>query len=115
MNELQKHRRSNTVGLLKLWASKEAQFHYKKSVPFVNVPAEMFCQWDDFFAPDQEWFREAFSEAEWQALNRFNSIFEGVCNSTPQMLPDIDQFVHTHEWQLLHQTAKEIIKEFKEE
>ncbi len=111
---LQKNGRNHTIGLLELWTSQEAQFDYKKAVPFVNIPNEMFAQWDDFFKPDQQWYREAFSDNEWKALTRFNAAFEAVCKRTPPYLPDIDEFVHTQAWQDLHETAKEVLKEFKE-
>ena len=99
-------RKQLVVDTLQLWASREEQMEYRRSVPIADVSAEMFCFWNDVFWPDDPKLRAEFSETEWAALLRFDSIFDRVCRLlTHDPLPPIEQFVQSPHWLQLSRAA----------
>ena len=88
--------RGSILGILELFASTEAQREYQRAVPFVSVPVELFCVWaNDLYHPDAQWFPQAFSGPEQEALAAFHQIFERVAATLPNALPNLDTFSTT--------------------
>ena len=106
MTELSKNMRARIMEAISLIASEEAQRKYQSAVPQVDVPAELFNQWEDCFFPDDRAFQEGFGAVEREALERFNDVLNQVCEETPQQLPNLDEFVTTASWRKLSEAAR---------
>jgi hypothetical protein len=99
MTQTKRDLKNRVLEILRLWASREEQFEYHRSVPIADVSAELFCMWDDVFWSDDTALRAEFSERDWNALMRFHSVFERVGRLLPhQPLPPIEQFVESPHW-----------------
>lgn len=57
------------------------------------------------FFPEDESFRNSFSDKEVGALERFDNVLNRVCDETPQELPSLEEFVETDEWKQLSAAA----------
>lgn len=99
--------RTNIIDTLYLISSKEKQLGYQEKVPIACISAELFYQWDDHFVSEKndDLFRETFNEHEQIILCEFNEVFEHVAEVTPDVLPDIHDFIKTHEWSRLSKAA----------
>jgi hypothetical protein len=93
-----------------LIASDEKQRKYQRDVPHVDVPAELFNQWEECYFPDDGAFQGGFSEAELKALTLFDEAFKEVCDATPQELPSLEEFIATEAWRKLSAAAGEALK-----
>lgn len=101
--------RENILNTLELIADGPGQREYQRQVPFVSVPAELFNQWDDFYYPDDDLFREAFSDLELIVLSTFDRVFNDVADATAQELPLLDEFMKTEAWKTLSFAAREAL------
>ncbi|RVU42113.1 hypothetical protein EA187_17390 [Lujinxingia sediminis] len=106
--ELRVHR-ENILNTLELIADGAGQREYQRQVPFVSVPAELFNQWDDFYYPDDDLFREAFSDLELIVLSTFDRVFNDVADAIAQELLPIDEFMKTEAWKTLSFAAREAL------
>lgn len=106
MASLSENFRKRVVETLTLIASKEDQRRYQLDAPHVDVPAELFNQWEDCFFPDDKAFRVEFMPEEMQALNFFNNVLNQVCDETPQQLPVLEEFQSTASWNRLADAAR---------
>src|SRR5437588_12191939 len=105
--------KQRVVETLQLLASRDEQMEYRRRVAIADVPAELFCSWDDVFWPGDAKLRIEFSESEWAALLRFHSIFERVCRLLPHdPLPPIEQFVESPHWLQLSRAASRALQVF---
>ncbi|MCE3279337.1 MAG: hypothetical protein K0S44_1528 [Bacteroidetes bacterium] len=111
--EFQARIRENILYSLDLWTSKEKQFDYQKSVPIADVSAELFCGWDDFYHPDNTDFINAFNGQERQILADFNRTLTVLADKTPNILPNIVEFVQTEEWKKINSAATETLNKIK--
>jgi hypothetical protein len=102
--------RRNILEVLDLWASKKKQLAYQKNVPIADVSAELFCQWDDFYHPDDNEFKKVFNSNERSILAEFSQIIEEVSEKTPKDLPYISDFVKSNEWAIVNQVAIETLQ-----
>lgn len=109
MNELSVLMRTRVMETLTLLASEEKQRKYQLDVPGVNVPAELFNQWDDCYFPEDSSFRAAFLAGEMEALARFDEALNRVSSDTPQELPALEEFLTTHAWQGLSTAARDAL------
>ncbi len=112
--ELRKNNRIEVQELLELFSSDVEQLDYQEKVPFVNVPDELFNQWEDcYILPiDQDWHKTAYSQEEHTALKEFNAKLEEVSSQTPQSLPALEEFITTEEWKKLKSAALIAIQAF---
>jgi hypothetical protein len=106
MNSLPDRLRLRILDVLALIGDESVQRKYQASVPHVNVPAELFNQWEESFCPADEQFRSAFDDVELEALRRFDALVQGVAQNTPRLLPPLDEFVATDPWLLLSTAAQ---------
>lgn len=102
--------RNNVFGVIDLWASKENQLDYQKNVPIAQVSAELFCQWEDFYFPHSDDFKQSFSKEELELLSEFDTALNNTIDETPQNLPVIEEFIKTEEWKKMNEKAIEIKK-----
>jgi hypothetical protein len=105
MNEISNAMRARLMDTLELISSEKSQREYQNAVPSVDVPAELFNQWEDCFFSDDVSFRGAFSADEFEALDRFDSILNEICDETPKNLPALNEFIKTAWWQRLSHEA----------
>ncbi|WP_461640267.1 hypothetical protein [Labilibaculum euxinus] len=103
--------RNNIFGVIDLWASKEKQIDYQNNVPIAQVSAELFCQWEDFYFPDSDDFKQSFCKKELEILSDFDKALNDTVEKTPQDLPLIEEFVETKEWIEMNKIANEIKKQ----
>ncbi len=105
--------RKNIIGVIQLWSSKEEQLDYQKSVPFAQVSNELFGQWDDFYTPDTEVIKEAFSSTELELLSKFDIRLTEIAKVLHGNIAYIDTFIETTEWKELNLLATEILRGLK--
>jgi hypothetical protein len=85
--------RETLLGVLRTFASPDAQREYQAAVPFVNLPDELFCQWgDDVYHPDAAVFQLAFTPTERQVLTKFHRAVEQARSELSDVLPRLEQF-----------------------
>lgn len=95
-------RREEIEDLLVLLADFDAQRRYQARVPAVDVPAELFNQWDDVYRKDA---RTEFTHEEWAALEAFSQDFERIARETPRHLPPLEQCINSRQWTEMQQAA----------
>lgn len=105
--------RKNIIDVLQLWTSKDQQLEYQKTDPIVQVSAELFGQWEDFYTPDTEVLKEAFKPYELELLEKFDKELSDRVNKSNSFLPDIKEYIKTDDWKALNLLAKEIISDLK--
>lgn len=115
MSDLSQNLRARVLETLALLASEEGQRKYQRESPSVDVPAQLFSQWDDWYHPSFDSFRQAFAPAELVVLEEFDVLFNKVSTATPEQLPPLDEFVKTDLWQTLSAAARNTLKTFNEE
>ncbi|RDV37653.1 hypothetical protein DV096_14210 [Bradymonadaceae bacterium TMQ3] len=106
--ELRVHR-ENILNALELIADGAGQREYQRQVPFASVPAELFNQWDDFYYPEDDRFRETFSDVELLVLSRFDRVLNDIADATAQERPPLDEFMKTEAWKTLSFAAREAL------
>lgn len=109
MSELSKVMRGRVLETLALIASEDVQRKYQRKVPYVDVPAELFNQWEDCYAPDDDIFRKGFAAEELNILSRFDDVLNQVSEDTPQKLPELEDFMKTEAWHKLATAAREAL------
>lgn len=85
---------------------------YQRAVPHVDVPAELFNQWDDCYFPEDKDFQSGFVSAELAVLARFDNVLNQVSDDTPQALPALDEFLTTQAWRTLSDAAQDALSAF---
>lgn len=76
--------RAPIIEALRLAASAELQQSYALDAPIADVPAEVFCTWEDHYLPDSPWFASAFAPAERAAL----ADYQVTCSEIARRVPD---------------------------
>ncbi len=99
------NRRHEVIETLEMLSSAEKQLEYQRTVPIAQVSAELFCLWDEAFWAEDASLRAAFDPMEWQALLRFDSVFERVSRLLPHKLPPIEEFINLPLWLRLSRAA----------
>lgn len=76
--------REPIIEALRLAASAEAQRSYALAAPIADVPAEVFCMWEDFYVPDSPWFEAAFGPDEREALAHYQATSSAIAHRVPE-------------------------------
>jgi hypothetical protein len=115
LSDLQKNNRVEALELLELFSSEYEQRDYQEKVPIVNVPDELFNQWEDCYELplSHAWHKQAYTNEEYLALRVFNGTVQKVASRTPQCLPALPDFIGASEWHALKDAALSAIKAFK--
>ncbi len=96
--------RERIIEALQLAASAETQAAYAASVPIANVPAEVFCTWEDHYVPDSPWFELAFDADERAALAAYETTCSAIARRVPNHL-DLAAFQASPAWRELSDAA----------
>lgn len=77
-------RKVNLINALQLLASVDDQDKYNRDVPIANVAWELISVWfDDSFFPEEAWFKNNFSDDEWEVLMEFHNYYDGLVEKLP--------------------------------
>ncbi len=78
--ELVANLRGQMLETLADFSSFDRQRAYRDAVPFVHVPIELACQWDDAARHLREtvWFRDLFDDGQRKALYAFGRSLDGL-------------------------------------
>lgn len=109
MKDLSTALRARVLETLTLLASEEKQREYQRTVPHVDVPAELFNQWEDCYFPQDMNFRSGFDSSELSVLEHFDNVLNQVCDDTPQELPTLEEFLTTEAWRTLSAAAHDAL------
>lgn len=92
----------------------ERQRKYTEAVPYVHVPIELACQWDQHSSlmREQPWFRDSLAPAELAAALEFDSEFNAFCDSFGRDLPDFDQLWADPRWAVIGLAASKTLEAF---
>jgi DNA-binding transcriptional MocR family regulator len=112
MKDLAVSMRARVLETLTLLASEEKQRKYQRRAPHVNVPAELFNQWEDFYFPGDMDFRSGFVSSELAALAHFDRVLNQVSDDTPRDLPALEEFLTTEAWRALSDAARDALSAF---
>jgi hypothetical protein len=112
MKDLAVSMRARVLETLTLLASEEKQREYQRTAPHVDVPAELFNQWEDSYFPEDMDFRSGFASSELAVLAHFDRVLNQVCDDTPQDLPALEEFLATEAWRTLSDAARDALSAF---
>ena len=105
--------RNRIIEYLAIASSYAEQREYERSVPLVNVPSEIICQWEDWVR-NLDWFSEpVFSPNEQKAIREFHAIWESVADDTPRIMPPLSDLIGMETWERLRQGAESALKVFE--
>lgn len=100
--------RENVYSVIDLWCSIDRQLDYQKNVPDVQVSIELYQQWEDFYFPDSDDFKQSFNKLELELLAEFNEALNNSIDRTPKNLPPIEDFIKSDEWKMMNSKARKI-------
>jgi len=111
ISELQKNSLGQLRRTLEDLASRERQIAYKRAVPFVHVPIELFVQWDNYtrLLAEADWFAALFSESHRAALHAYSAKVEIFRARHGDHCPDVEEVLALPEWQALMTAAGELL------
>lgn len=92
----------------------ERQRKYRDAVPYVHVPIELACQWDQCSSllHEQQWFRDSLTPPELAAALAFDAEFNVICDSFGRDLPDFDELWGDPRWEKIGLAATKTLESF---
>ena len=99
-DELVANSRRNMLETLRDLSCVDRQRKYRDAVPYVHVPVELACQWDQYslLMREQQWFRDSLAPAELAAARDFDAAFNSFCDQFGRDLPDLDVLWGDQRW-----------------
>jgi len=83
-------RKVNVINMLQLLSDPVRQDEYDRNVPIANVAVELVNGWfDDSFLKEFAWFKEIFSDDEWEVLIEFDNFYDTRVKKLPDNYPDL--------------------------
>jgi hypothetical protein len=106
--------RNRIIEYLELASSFDEQAEYQSAAPNIHVPSEVLNQWADWVSGDWREYIAApvFTSDEIEAVARFHDVWSGVCDATPDDLPDLQDLVGTMPWRQLAAAASSALAAF---
>ena len=100
---------------LECLSSQDEQVAYKKNVPFVHVPVELFAQWEDHIRMIKEvsWFGRLFSEREKEAVLVLDEEIKKFILKSGNSIPDISEILKNDDWNDICVHAESVIKKLE--
>lgn len=96
------------------WASSEQhQREYQAAAP-INVANEIFNQWEDWVRDEtiDRFASPVFSISELAAIRRFHLAWNLSADETPDVMPELHDFIGTPPWQRLRSAAESALQAF---
>jgi len=105
--------RNRIIEYLELASSYEMQRDYQARAP-VSVPSEVINQWEDWVhRPDFPPITSpVFSREEREAIAAFHQTWNAVADSTPNLLPSIEETLALPQWRELATAAARALQAF---
>ena len=85
------------------------QIEYQNNVSIAQVSAELFCQWDEYYAEGFD-LDKFLSKDEILLFKEFDNVMNEISEKTPQNLPYLLEFIETDEWKVGNKKAIEILE-----
>ncbi|WP_340114201.1 hypothetical protein [Maribellus mangrovi] len=101
------------LDILDVWASKERQINFQKSVPESNITKLLFEEWDNYFKIDSSILNEAFTEREIELLNSFDQAITRCFEKIKDEIPSLKEFQETNDFNVLNSVALKIKNEIE--
>ena len=113
-DELITNSRRNMLETLADLSSPDRQRAYQSKVPYVHVPIELACQWEQFsdLLREQQWFRDALTPTEFAAATTFDREFNTVLDSIGD-LPQLESLLADPRWQQVALAATQTLAAFQ--
>lgn len=110
--------RNGIIGYWEMLASRDEVLGYRDKAPaYVNILAELFNQWEDWFLPSaplkmrETYADPVYTEEERAAMLAFHEILEQVADATTT--DDLDKFLDSPQWLVLSAAAAQGLGVFK--
>jgi hypothetical protein len=99
-DELIANSRRQLLDTLRYLSCRDRQREYRDAVPYVHVPVELACQWEQHSSlmHGQQWFRDSLTPAELSAARDFDATFYTLYDEYDRDLPDFDVLWHDQRW-----------------
>jgi len=107
-SEFKELTRRNLYSVIDLWSSKDSQLDFQTNRPNTEVSFELYQQWEDFYLPESDDFKQSFNKLELEALEEFNNALNNTIDNTFNKLPPLVEFIKSEEWKMMNKKAKEI-------
>jgi hypothetical protein len=107
--------RNGIIWHLETASSFAKQLTYQAAVPLVNVPNEIFNQWDDWVDEEQpqRYCEPVFSREEQVAMWNYNAILNDVLDEVPEDWPNLSELITSPHWERLRAAAERTLEIFQ--
>lgn len=106
--------RNQIIAHLEVTSSFDAQRRYQARVPFINVPAEVLCGWEDWVDDERlaDYGPPVFTEPERSAAREYHACWSRVSDGMPQQLPALEEAIQHPLWSELREAAQRALETF---
>ena len=113
-DELIANSRRNMLDTLLCLSCRDRQREYRDAVPYVHVPVELACQWDQHSSllHEQQWFRDSLTPTELEIALEFDSFFSSFCDHFDSDLPDFNELWDDPRWADIGLAAAKTLEAF---
>lgn len=113
-DELIANSRQNMLDTLADFSCVDRQRKYAAAVPYVHVPIELSCQWEQHSSllNEQPWFRDSLTPSELSAALLFDTEFNVFCDTLGHDLPDFDVLWTDPRWAQIGIAAETALRAF---
>lgn len=104
--------RNRVIEYLGTVSSFERQREYAARVPFVQIPGELICGWEDWIPEEPvnyPFLGLVFDQHEIDALQRFHEVWSRTAEELPELMPSIEEVQKLPVWSVLRETADEVL------
>jgi hypothetical protein len=98
--------RRSTIQILRLLASVDEQRAYQGNVPFVSVPTELLCMWQDHYVTDSDEYCSAFSDIEQADLRAVDQAIKAACQDI-MAVHCIEEFIESEHGRSIAAAARD--------
>ena len=111
---IEQRTRNRIIEHLELVSSFEDQRKYEANVPIANVPAEIFCGWDDWVRDENIncYGPPVFSDEEMSAMKQFHNTSQSVVDDLPDRRLTLSEAQKLDEWERLRRAAEQTLAAF---
>ena len=114
LTELQHNTIDRLFDVLENLEDPAKQLRYKKTVPFVHVPIELFNQWETFprlVQEQRDWFVSICSAEQLASITDFDRHVQAFVQLKNDDIPDVPEVLGDEDWKTLGQSAGQLRKQ----